>query len=153
MFLVRFLRLFFLIFFGLWIISACALPRIVVLDDPLSPEERLNLGVTYEHKGELENALKEYETASRKLPVAYLYMGNIYFMKHDYEQAEKYYKKAITKIPGIADSYNNLAWLYYVKRERLDEAERLSLKAIEMNPSKKDIYQDTLEKIRAARAQ
>lgn len=152
MFLVRFLRLFFLVFSGLWIVSACALPRIVVLDDPLSPEERLNLGVTYERKGELENALKEYETASRKLPLAYLYMGNIYFMKHDYEQAEKYYKKAIMKGPAIADSYNNLAWLYYVKREHLDEAERLALKAIEMNPSKKDIYQDTLEKIHAARA-
>jgi tetratricopeptide (TPR) repeat protein len=131
-----------LCFFG------CALPRIIVLDDPLSPEEHLNLGVTYEKKGELENALKEYKTASNKLPAAYLYMGNIYFQKEEFDEAESFYKKAISKDPQNSDAYNNLAWLYFIKRENLDEAERLSFKAIELNPVKKNIYQDTLEKIK-----
>jgi hypothetical protein len=36
----------------------------------LSPEEHLNLGVAYENKGELDDALKEYETASKKIPKA-----------------------------------------------------------------------------------
>ncbi|MEW6418411.1 MAG: tetratricopeptide repeat protein [Nitrospirota bacterium] len=106
------------------------------------------MGVAYEKKDELDNALKEYEKASKKLPLAYLYMGNIYFQKDEFEEAESCYKKAITKDPKNADAYNNLAWLYFLKRENLDEAERLALKAIELNPSKKNIYQDTLEKIR-----
>lgn len=129
----------------------CAFPRIIVLDDPLSPEEHLNLGVAYEKKGEPDNALQEYKKASKKLPVAYLYIGNVYFQKNEFENAEYYYSKAIKKDPNNADAYNNLAWLYYTKKENLDEAESLALKAIELNPSKKDIYQDTLEKIRRFR--
>jgi len=130
------------------LLFSCALPRIVVLDDPLSPEEHLNLGVSYEKKGELDNALKEYQEASGKLPAAYLFIGNIYFQKKEYDEAETYYKKAIKKDQNNADAYNNLAWLYYTKNEKLDEAEKLALKAMELNPAKKDIYQDTLDKVR-----
>ena len=128
----------------------CAFPRIIVLDDPLSPEEHLNLGVAYEQNKEYEIALKEYEKASKKLTIAYLYMGNIYFMKNEYAEAELYYKKVMDKDPMNADAYNNLAWLYYTKRENLKDAENFALKAIELNPIKRDIYQDTLEKIREA---
>lgn len=123
-----------------------------MLDDPLTPEEHLNLGVTYEKNGELDNALKEYHTASEKLPVAYLYIGNIYFQKADLDDAESYYKKTVKKDPDNADAYNNLAWLYYTKKEDLDEAERLVVKAISLNPSKRDIYEDTLKKIRELKA-
>jgi len=121
-----------------------------VLDDPLSPEEHLNLGVTYEQNKEFDSALKEYEKASKKLPVAYLYMGNIYFTKNEYTAAEVYYKKVIDKDPKNADAYNNLAWLYYTKKENLEEAEALALKAIELDPLKKEIYEDTLQRIREA---
>ena len=129
------------------LLSDCAFPRIIVLDDPLSPEEHLNLGVTYEKKGEMDNALKEYQEASKKLPVAYLYTGNIYFQKDEFDMAESCYKKAISKDPKNADAHNNLAWLYFTEKKNLAEAERLTLKAIELNPAKKDIYKDTLEKI------
>jgi len=40
-----------------------------------------------------------------------------------------------------------LAWLYYTKKENLEEAERLVLKAMDLNPSEGNIYKDTLEKI------
>lgn len=126
----------------------CAFPRIIVLDDPLSPEEHLNLGVAYEQNKEYDSALKEYEKASNKLSIAYLYMGNIYFARNEYSAAESYYKKVMDKDPMNADAYNNLAWLYYTKGENLHEAEDLALKAIELNPEKKDIYRDTLQKIR-----
>uniref|UniRef100_UPI004026E2D4 tetratricopeptide repeat protein n=1 Tax=Candidatus Wunengus sp. YC61 TaxID=3367698 RepID=UPI004026E2D4 len=133
--------------------GGCAMPKIIILDDPLSPEEHITLGVVYEKKGEIDNALKEYKLASKKLPLAYLYMGNIYFQKNEFDEAESAYKKAIKKNPDHSDAYNNLAWLYYTKKENLNEAEKLALKAIELNPSKKDIYQDTLGKIRELRGQ
>ena len=132
-------------------LSSCSLPRIIFLDDPLSPQEHLNLGVTYEKKGDLDNAMREYEKASGKLPLAYLYMGNIYFQKREYDDAEKYYRKTIKKCPENADAYNNLAWLYFTENENLDEAERLALRAIELDPSKKENYSDTLRKIRERR--
>lgn len=131
--------------------SACTLPRIIVLDDPLSPEEHLNLGVAYEKNGEFESALKEYETASRKVAVAYLYMGNVYFQKKEYGLAESSYRKAIKKDPKNADAYNNLAWLYYVKKENLEEAESLVSRAMELNPVKIENYRDTLWKIQELR--
>jgi tetratricopeptide (TPR) repeat protein len=133
-------------------LCSCAFPRIIVLDDPLTPEEHLNLGVTYEKDGEFDNALKEYHTASEKLPVAYLYIGNIYFQKTELDKAESYYREAVKEDPGNADAYNNLAWLYYTKRVELDEAEHLVVKAIDLNPSKRDIYEDTLKKIRELKA-
>lgn len=136
--------------FCLLFIGGCSLPRILVLDDPLSPEEHLNLGVAYERSGEYESALKEYGAASKKLPVAHLYMGNVYFLKNDFESAESYYRKAIKKDPNNADAHNNLAWLLYVKGERLAEAEALAIKAIDLNPAKSDTYRDTLQKIRDA---
>lgn len=129
-------------------LSGCALPRIIVLEDPLSPEEHINLGVAYEKQGKPDNALKEYKLASEKNPLAYLYMGNVYLQKNDYDEAENYYKKTVEENPQNADAHNNLAWVYYLKKENLGEAEALALKAIELNPQKKDIYQDTLEKIR-----
>lgn len=118
------------------------------MKDPLTPEEHLNLGVAYEQKGEYDNAIAEYRLAAKKLPIAYLYLGNAHFQKNELVEAEEYYKKAIKRDPKNADAYNNLAWLYYRKGEKLEEAENLALRAIELNPSKDNIYRDTLEKIR-----
>ena len=117
--------------------------------DPLTPEEHLNLGVIYEKRQEFDPALKEYHLASKKLPIAYLFMGNVFFQKKEWGEAERAYKEAIRRDPKNADAYNNLAWLYYARRERMDEAEALARKAIELDPSKEQ-YQDTLEQIRQA---
>jgi tetratricopeptide (TPR) repeat protein len=130
------------------ILAGCALPRVIIYDDPLTYEEHLKLGMAYEKDGEFENAISEYKTAARRLPIAYFYLGNVYFQKNELDQAEKYYKKAIRKGTHNADAHNNLAWLYYVKEENLDKAENLALRAMALDPSKKDIYGDTLEKVR-----
>ena len=137
---------------SLLLAGGCVMPKIIILDDPLSPEEHITLGVVYEKKGEIDHALKEYKLASKKLPLAYLYMGNVYFQKNEFDEAESAYKTAIKKNPDHSDAYNNLAWLYYTKKENLTEAEELALKAIELNPSKKELYQDTLDKIRGVKS-
>ena len=86
--------------------------------------------------------------ATKKLPVAYVYLGNAYFQKNELDEAEQYYKTAIKQETHNSDAYNNLAWLYYVTGGNLNEAESLALKAMELNPSKNNTYRDTLEKIR-----
>jgi tetratricopeptide (TPR) repeat protein len=131
-------------------LSSCTFPKIAVLHDPLTPEEHINLGVSYEKKGELAPALEQYEAASRKLPVAYLYMGNVYFQNNDADHAEKAYKKVIERAKD-ARAYNNLAWLYYTRGEHLEEAEKLAQKAVELSPESGD-FRDTLEKITEKRS-
>jgi tetratricopeptide (TPR) repeat protein len=131
------------------LISGCSLPGIIIPRDPLTPEEHLNLGVTYEKHGEADAALREYETASRELPLAYLYMGNAFFQKNDLKRAEKAYRKAIEKT-GDPRAYNNLAWLYYNSNQKLDEAEVLAKKAVELSPGSQD-FLDTLEKVLSKR--
>lgn len=127
---------------SLW---SCGLPKFIVLHDPLTPEEHINLGMTYERDKEFEQALKEYSVASKDLPIAYLYMGNLFFQQKDYENAEKNYKKAM-KSTNDARAYNNLAWLYYTIDKNLDEALELAKKAVELSGGAKE-FQDTLEKI------
>ena len=133
---------------SLLLMTACSFPRVIILKDPLTPEEHLNLGVTYEQQGEFDNAIKEYNLAAKKLPRAFLYLGNAYMQKKEWKEAESFYRKAIREEPENADAYNNLAWLYYIKKENLDQAEKLVQRALELNPAKGDIYRDTLEKIR-----
>jgi tetratricopeptide (TPR) repeat protein len=125
--------------------ASCSLPRIVVLRDPLTPEEHVNLGVAYERAGELDGALREYETATKKLPVAYLYIGNIRVQQKRYEEAEEAYRRAIEKDESAA-AYNNLAWLYNVTGKDPGEAERLARKAVELSPGSEE-FRDTLQKI------
>ena len=126
--------------------ASCALPRIIVLHDPLTPEEHINLGLAYEKKGETEQAVGEYKKAAKDLPTAYLYLGNIYYGKGEYGRAEEYYREAIRKDPGLADAYNNLSWLLYTCGRNLEESETLARKATELAPSN-EIYQDTLAKV------
>ena len=102
-----------LVFFTL---TACSLPKIIIVHDPLTPEEHINLGVAYEKKGELGAAMKQYKEASKKLPSSWVYMGNVSFEESDMRKAEKYYKKAIDKDKNNPDAYNNLAWLYYTEK-------------------------------------
>jgi tetratricopeptide (TPR) repeat protein len=125
--------------------ASCSLPRIVVLRDPLTPEEHVNLGVAYERAGELDAALREYETATKKLPVAYLYIGNVRVQQKQYEKAEEAYRRAIETAESAA-AYNNLAWLYYVTGKDPGEAERLARKAVELSPGSEE-FRDTLQKI------
>jgi tetratricopeptide (TPR) repeat protein len=135
-------------FYVATLLSGCSFPKIIIIKDLLTPEEHINLGVAYEKKGELDQAIKEYRLAAKKLPIAYLYLGNAHFQKEEWADAESYYKKAIKKDPQQADAYNNLAWLYCTRGENLDQAEKLALKAIELNSSKEPTYRDTLEKVR-----
>ncbi|HVO84413.1 MAG TPA: tetratricopeptide repeat protein [Syntrophobacteria bacterium] len=136
------------------LITGCSLPRITVLEDALSPEEHLKLGTAYESKKEYDLAAAEYTTASRSLPVAYLFLGNILFLQGKYVEAEQRYRRAIKELPGDPRPYNNLAWLYYTQGIKLEEAENLARRAVALAPAGGDApYHDTLDQILKARSQ
>jgi Flp pilus assembly protein TadD len=130
-------------------LTSCSIPRIIVLTDPLSPEEHINLGISYEEKGELDAAMREYKEALKKVPIAWLYLGNLYFKKGELDEAERAYKKAIKKTSDPR-AMNNLAWLYYTLNKDLEKAEELALEAVRLEPDNKD-FQDTLDKIKERR--
>lgn len=128
-----------------FLFTSCAMARIVLIRDPLTPEEHINLGLSYEKNGEHDAALKEYEKAVKKMPIGYFYMGNMYFQRGMIKKAEKAYKQAIEKT-GDPRAYNNLAWLYYTSDGNLEEAEEFARKAVEMSPDNQD-FTDTLTRI------
>lgn len=131
--------------------AGCSLPRIAIHDDPLSPEEHLQMGQANEARGEAEAAVREYRAAARHLPLARLFLGNALFGLGRLAEAEDAYRQAIRLLPDNAEAYNNLAWLLYTRREGLDEAERLALRATELAPERPE-FRDTLAQVRAARA-
>ncbi len=124
--------------------SACSLPSIY--RDPLTPEEHVMLGMSYEKQGKLRAALEQYGYAKDKNPVAHLYMGNVYFQMEDYSLAEEAYKKAI-ELTGEPTAMNNLAWLYFGQGIKLREAESLSERAVSLAPESEE-FRDTLARIR-----
>jgi|Deesub1362B_J571_1020462.scaffolds.fasta_scaffold00697_6 tetratricopeptide (TPR) repeat protein len=132
----------------LFLLSGCASLRIIPEQDPLIPEEHLKLGYIYESKGEYTSAIEHYKKASPEYPEAYLSIGNIYFKIGEHELAEEYYRKAMEFDKTAADAMNNLAWLYYKTGKNLRDAETLVIEAIKLRPDRKEIYRDTLQKIR-----
>jgi tetratricopeptide (TPR) repeat protein len=95
-------------------VSACGrVPRIIVLEDPLSAEEHVALGVAYERKGELAPAAREYERALKKESgffQARVNLGNVRLAEKRYDAARDEYRKALDLRPGSPEATNNLAW-------------------------------------------
>ena len=126
------------------------LPKIVVLHDPLSPEEHFQLALTYEKKKEYGLALKEYEEVLKKkqfLEDAWTNMANIYLVQGKPGLAEEFYLKSIRINPFYGKAYNNLAWLYLTQNEKLDQAEQLLIEAINRDPRLSADFLDTLSYI------
>ena len=133
-------------FIGLALLCSCGLPRLIIIHDPLTPQEHLELGMAYEHRAEFEAALREYNAASKTLPVAHLYIGNVRYQRQEYTKAESAYRRAI-ETTDDPRAYNNLAWLYYTRNVHLPEALELARQAVQRDPLSND-FNDTLEKIR-----
>lgn len=137
-------------------LTACAFPKVVILNDPLSEEEHLRLGLSYEAQGEWDRAISEYRTALDKggsPSVIFGYLGNVYYAKKEYAAAEESYEKSLQRDPRNAPILNNLASLYLAERKELAEAEWLVQRAIALDPPRKPYYLDTLAEIYLARTE
>jgi Flp pilus assembly protein TadD len=111
---------------ALLLAAGCSrVPKIIVLEDPLTAEEHVDLGVAYERKGELDLARREYEMALRKdgkYFQARVNLGNVHLAKKEYGKARGEYLRALELRPGDAEATNNLAWAAILSGEGIDEA-------------------------------
>lgn len=133
--------------------SACSdIPQIRVLHDPLTAEEHVTLGLTYESQGHPELAANEYRTALRRKPgfvPALVGLGNITFAEGALEESETYYQQALAASPDHPGANNNLAMLYLARDKNLPEAEQLALRALSQTGPLRPYVLDTLAHIYA----
>jgi Tfp pilus assembly protein PilF len=131
----------------LLLLSGCSLPKIIVLNDPLSAEEHLKLGSIYDSQGKTALARDQFREAAGRDPKsvrAWSLLGDAAYKMKEYAEAEKAYAKAVDLDPGSGDLRNNLAWVYVEQGKDLDEAKALASKAIELTPEHRPYYLDTL---------
>ncbi len=134
-------------------LQACSgVPRIVVLHDPLTPEEHVTLAASYEGQGLTEMAAREYQAALHQrsdFVPALIGFGNLSFESGALQEAEDSYRRALEAAPDHPGAGNNLAMVYLSRGERLDEAERLAGKALEQAGPLRPYVLDTLTRIYA----
>ena len=80
------------------------------------------------------------------VPHAHAFLGNVLFEQQKYPEAIEAYRDAFTLDPGDHRSINNLAWVYAVLGEQLDEGIRLSRRSLRMDPESVT-YLDTLAEL------
>ncbi len=131
------MRLAFCLFFFLTVaLAGCATPRIVVLSDPLDAREHNDLGASYETSGELDLALKAYETAAardRSWDQPLINLGNVHASRGDWTQAAASYRQALKRNPENPEAMNNLAYAL-VNLDEPHEALEWSSKAVQTEP-------------------
>jgi tetratricopeptide (TPR) repeat protein len=100
-------------------------PRVIVLEDPLSADEHVALGVAYEEKGELALAAREYERALKKDASSFrarVNLGNVRLAEKRYGDAREEYLEALALRPGDPEATNNLAWAAIRSGNGLEDA-------------------------------
>jgi Flp pilus assembly protein TadD len=136
-----------LLFVAVLLLSSCALPKIVVLEDRLTVEQHNDLGYVYEQKGIFDLAEKEYLLAVKKREdwhVPYFNLGNLMFKMGDYKKSENFFRTALNYNPNNSDVMNNLANALLMQ-ERHREARQMIEHALRIE--NKQEYLDTLRTI------
>lgn len=126
--------------------SGCSLPKIIILNDPLSAEEHNNLGRIYESQGKFDLAAQQYREAlakDGKYVASLLLLGDLSYRTKNYSEAESVYKKAVHLQPGNGDIYNNLCWVYLEQHAGIEKAEDLIRTAMRVTPEHRAYYADT----------
>ncbi len=128
-------------------LAACAMPKIVVFDDPLTAQQHNDLGVAYEEKGDFGRAEREYEKAlkkNREWVIPYLNLGHLYYRQEKLDRAEHILREGLRVKGDHPDLLNNLAWVL-MEKGRLEHAQYLIDKAIAIED--KEEYRDTRREI------
>jgi len=127
-------------------VSGCSLPRVIVLNDPLSAEEHEKLGEAYESRKEFDLAAQQYREALKKNPQSaslLLLLGDHFFTIKLYPEAESAYLKALKLQPENGDIYNNLCWVYLEQHVKKEKSLDLVNAAMAVTPEHRAYYLDT----------
>jgi tetratricopeptide (TPR) repeat protein len=98
---------------------------------------RCNLGVVLFQKGQVDDAIAQYQKALEINPnyvAAHYNLGNALFQKGQLDEAVAQYRKAVEINPNDAEAHINLGNALF-QNEQLDEALAQFQKAIEINPN------------------
>lgn len=105
-----------------------------------SPEKarpRYNLGVLYEKRGRLDDAMREYLTSIRLdplFPLPYNNLGILYGRQGRYEEAISTIQAVFRLEPGDATAHTNLG-IVYARQGKREEAVREFENALRLNPN------------------
>jgi len=129
--------------------SGCS--HLVMLHDPLSAPEHNDLGVAYEHSGDVKLAASEYRKALRINPRFVrprVNLGNLAAGAGRWDDAAKLYRRAL-RDSSEADAMNNLA-VALLKLGHSGEARSWAEKAVALGGPGDSVYRATLDEVRAA---
>jgi Flp pilus assembly protein TadD len=96
------------------LLAGCAVPRLIVLNDPLDAAGHNDLGVSYQVRGEDDLARREYALAAelaRDWARPLINLGNVLAAGEDFSGAAASYRRALQREPENAEAMNNLAWV------------------------------------------
>lgn len=128
-------------------LASCWIPKVYVIEDPLTASQHIDLGYIYESQEKYVLAEKEYRAAIQKQKnwsAPYFNLGNIYFKMRDLAKAEEYYREAIARDRVNSDAMNNLAYVL-CEQGRYEEAKKWIDQALSINA--KEEYLDTQKRI------
>jgi tetratricopeptide (TPR) repeat protein len=113
----------------------------------LTADERNDLGLYFERRGDLDRAATEYRAALEQAPTnswLHFNLGNVYLAQKKPAAAVASYQRALALDPNNADIYNNLAYAFAESGRDVDQAESLAQQAVRLRPAGKAAYLDTL---------
>lgn len=146
----KILTLLFVILIGVTLCACSDLPQIRILHDPLTPEEHVRLGLSYQIEGRPELATREFDRALRQrhgFVPALLGLGNLAFGRGAFSEAEAYFRQALAIAPEDPSANNNLAMLYVARGRNIEEAEQLAIRALAKGGSLQPYVLDTMAHI------
>jgi tetratricopeptide (TPR) repeat protein len=119
--------------------------------DPLTAEQRNDLGVAYFQRGDSRRALAEFERAVARRPGwarALVNLGDARLALGDVSEAIDAYRRAVAAAPDDPGAANNLAWALLQDPARWQEAEPIIDGALAKQPEPRGYYLDTLGALR-----
>ena len=133
------------------VMQGCSVfPQMIRHTDPLSAEEHVRLGASYEAQGLRDNAAQQYRAAldlDRNNIPALVAWGNLAFEKGDWENAKACYRRILRLDPTHAGANNNLAMVYLATGTHLDIAEQRARVALKQGDPLKPYVLDTFASI------